>query len=230
MKPNRRATPNHNSLCCEHRADHGQPLQETTIDARLEETAAGSTLDVRTLTVGMTSGDENAYRNFHEAYFQRLYRYLLVVAAGDEDVAREAVQSTFLRVVRYIKPFDAEPHLWNWLTVLARTALADQRRKGNRYRAFLERFIGYARMESESAPAGDGEADAQLLGALEACLHRLPSDERELVQRKYFARASVRDIAVSLQISEKAVESRLTRVRLKLKAETLNGLRHEAKH
>ena len=178
----------------------------------------------------MTKGDEDAYRNFHEAYFPRLYRYLLVVAAGDENAAREAVQSAFLRVVRYIKPFDEETRFWNWLTVLARTALADQRRKRNRYFAFLERFIGHTQVESESAAVNDGEADAQLLTVLEHCVHSLSPDERELVQRKYFARESVRDIAASLQISEKAVESRLTRVRSRLKTETLNTLKNEPTH
>ena len=177
----------------------------------------------------MTRGDENAYRTFHEVYFPRLYRYLLVVAAGDEEAAREAVQSAFLRVVRYIKRFDEESHFWSWLTVLARTALTDQRRKRSRYRAFLDRFIGYARMEAEAKPAADGQADAQLLAALEECVGRLPPDERALVQRKYFDRESVRDIAVSLQTSEKAVESRLTRLRMKLRTETLNGLKHEAR-
>ena len=203
-------------------------MQETTIESVLEATAASTAPDVRVLTEGMTRSDENAYRTFHEAYFQRIFRYLLVVAAGDEDAAREAVQSTFLRVVRYIKPFDEESHFWHWLTVLARTALADQRRKRSRYRAFLDRFIGYARMEAEVKPASGGPADAQLLAALEECVGRLPPDERELVQRKYFARESVRDIAASLQISDKAVESRLTRVRLKLKTKTLNGLKHES--
>jgi len=175
----------------------------------------------------MTKGDEDAYRNFHKAYFPRCYRYLLVVAAGDEDVVREAVQSTFLRVVRYIKPFDEESRFWNWLTVLARTALADQRRKRNRYVALLERFIGHAQAESESAAANDDEADARLLTTLEHYVHSLSPDERELVERKYLIRESVRDIAASLQISEKAVESRLTRVRVKLKTEVLNGLKNE---
>ena len=89
-------------------------------------------------------------------------------------------------------------------------------------------FIGYARWETASA-ANDDDVDAQLLAALEHSVFCLPPDERELVERKYFARESVREIAASLQITEKAVESRLTRVRLKLKAETLNGLKHEAK-
>ncbi len=202
-------------------------MQQPTIDAGPEETAAALAPDVRLLTRGMAQSNENAYRTFHEAYFQRLYRYLLVVAAGDEDAAREAVQSTFLRVVRYIKPFEEEDRFWNWLTVLARTALADQRRKRSRYQLFLERFIGHARVELDTTPSVDGEADAQLLAALEQCLHRLPPDERELVERKYFARESVRDIAAALQLSEKAVESRLTRVRLKLRNETLNGLKDE---
>jgi len=175
----------------------------------------------------MVQGDEDAYRMFHEAYFHRLLRYLLVVAAGDEDAAREAVQSTFLRVVRYIKPFEEEPRFWNWLAVLARTALADQRRRRSRYRAFLERFTGHARMEFESATLEDGQADARLLATLEQGVRSLPPDERELVERKYFGRESVRDIATSLQLSEKAVESRLTRVRMKLKSELLTGLKHE---
>lgn len=179
------------------------------------------------MTRAMVQGDENAYRNFHETYFQRLFRYLLVVAGGDEEAAREAVQSTFLRVVRYLKPFDEEAQFWNWLTVLARTALADQRRKRSRYRAFLERFTGQARVELEAAPTADGEADAQLLAALEQSLGRLPVEERALVERKYFRRESVREIATSLQLSEKAVESRLARVRQRLKGEVLTALKHE---
>jgi RNA polymerase sigma factor (sigma-70 family) len=202
-------------------------LQPPTTEAAPEAAVVFAPLEVESLTRAMTRSDENAYRIFHEAYFHRLFRYLLVVAAGDEDAAREALQATFLRVVRYIKTFDEEPRFWNWLTVLARTALADQRRKRSRYRAFLERFTGFAQVESESARLEDGQADARLLAALEHSVRRLPPDERDLVERKYFGRESVRAIAAALQISEKAVESRLTRVRLKLKGDVLTGLKHE---
>jgi len=40
----------------------------------------------------MAGGDEMAWRMFYNAYFDRLWRYLLVVAAGNEDTAREALQ------------------------------------------------------------------------------------------------------------------------------------------
>lgn len=173
----------------------------------------------------MVAGDENAYRVFHEAYFHRLSRYLLVVARGDEEAARDALQAAFVRVARHIKVFDDETRFWNWLTVLARTAFADQRRKRSRYLSFLDRFTEHAR--AEAVCGGDGEADGHLLAGLDHGIRSLPPDERELVERKYFGNETVRDIAATLQTSEKAVESRLVRVRRKLKDMLLSNLNDE---
>ena len=178
------------------------------------------------MTRAMVAGDETAYRQFHETYCPRLHRYLLVVAAGDEESAREALQVACIRVVRHIKEFLDEQIFWNWLTVLARTAFADQRRKRSRYRAFLDRFTLHARVDA-AGHAEDGRADAQLLATLERSVRELPPDERELVERKYFGREAVREIADDLQVSEKAVESRLGRVRQKLKNDLLTKLKHE---
>jgi len=173
----------------------------------------------------MVAGDEAAYRTFHEAYYPRLARDLLVVTNGDEDAAREALQAALVRVVRHIKVFDDETRFWNWLTVLARTAFADQRRKRSRYLAFLDRFTEHARIEA--AVAENGQADSRLLAALESGVRNLPAEDQTLVDRKYLGRESVRDIAGSLQTSEKAVESRLVRVRQKLRQATLAALKHE---
>jgi RNA polymerase sigma-70 factor, ECF subfamily len=161
---------------------------------------------------------------FYDAYFHRLSRYLLVVTAGDEDAAREALQGTLVRVVRHIKPFPDDTVLWSWLTVLARSALSDQTRKQRRYLAFLGRFTRHA--EVQQAVSEDHEADAQLLASLERGLDALPDEERGLVEQKYFARQSVRAIAAELETTEKAVESRLVRIRRKLKQAVLDELRH----
>lgn len=201
---------------------HSQPTSVASDAGEIVSPASGA---VSALTRGMVAGEETAYRTFHEAYYPRLTRYLLVVASGDEDAACEALQATFVRVVRHIKVFDEETRFWNWLTVVARTAFADQQRKRSRYRAFLDRFTQHIRIEA--AGAENGRADARLLAALEVSVQGLPADERALVDRKYRGRESVRDIAASLQTSEKAVESRLGRVRQKLKAAMLAGLQHE---
>lgn len=173
----------------------------------------------------MARGDEAAFREFYDAYFDRLLRYLLVVTSGNEQAAREALQAAMIRVVRHIKPFEAEEKFWSWLTVLARSALADETKKQRRWSAFLERFSRHA--EAENAIGHDGAADAKLRELLEQNLSGLPLEEQELVAQKYFSRRSVREIAEERQTTEKAVESRLTRVRCKLKDAIFAGLKNE---
>jgi RNA polymerase sigma-70 factor (ECF subfamily) len=173
----------------------------------------------------MAAGDEQSYRKFYAAYYDRLSRYLLVVAAGNEEAAAEALESTLLRVVRHIKVFQSEEVFWSWLTVLARSAFSDQTRKQRRYLAFLERFIRHAQIEA--AGPDSGEAEARMQAALEASLAALPDEERRLVEWKYFARRSVRDIAQERQTSEKAIESRLVRIRHQLKETLLKELNRE---
>lgn len=173
----------------------------------------------------MAHGDEAAFRAFFDAYFDRLFRYLLVVTGGDETAAREALSAAMVRVARHVKPFDTEAQFWGWLTVLARTARADEAKKQRRWFAFLEKFSRQA--ETESVARNDGEADGRLRELLEQSVEALPPDEKELIAQKYFTSHSVREIAATRQTTEKAVESKLSRVRRKLKDGILAGLKDE---
>jgi RNA polymerase sigma-70 factor (ECF subfamily) len=184
-------------------------------------------LNVAALTRAMAKGDEMAWRTFYDAYFDRLWRYLLVVAAGNEDAAREALQGAMVRVARHIKVFRDESAFWSWLTVLARSALADETRKRRRYFSFLDRFTRHSILESEIRD--DHHADESLRVLLAQHVALLPPEEQRLVERKYSARRSVREIADELQTTEKAVESKLSRVRRKLKDAVLAGLKHESR-
>ncbi len=173
----------------------------------------------------MARGDESAYRAFHAAYFHRLFRYLLVVASGHEDSACEALPGTLRRVVAHVRVFTDETVFWSWLTRLARSAYQDERRKRWRYLAFLDRFTRHA--EIEQAISVPSDADARLGELLQRRLALLPAAERELVEWKYTDRLSVRVIAERLGATEKTVESRLTRVRTKLKNLVLAALQNE---
>ena len=185
----------------------------------------GETIEVAPLTRRMKEGDEMAYRSFYDAYYPRLWRYLLVVTCGNEEVSSEALQATLVRVVRYIKVFPDAAAFWGWLTVLARSALRDQNRGHRRYLAFLDRFTKHAQVQQGATD--QTVADSKLLTLLETNLAEMPSEDRELVEAKYFESQSVREISQGLGTSEKAVESRLVRIRRKLKAALLEGLRSE---
>jgi RNA polymerase sigma-70 factor (ECF subfamily) len=162
----------------------------------------------------MGAGSEAAYREFHEQYCRRLLRYLLVITHGQEQTARDALQATLVRVVRYIKPFRSEEAFWSWLTVLARSAAVDTQRKEHRYQGLLQRFFSRS---PAPVPLSESTPETELQSLLESNLATLGPDELNLVQRKYFQHQPVAEIAASLGLTEKAVDSRLVRVRRKLK-------------
>ena len=180
--------------------------------------------DLAALTARLVQGDEAAYRRFYELYFDRLFRYLLVLTRGNEDAAKEALQLTLMRVVRHIRSFDSEAVFWSWLAVLARSSLVDEARKRQRYLRFLDRFFLWTQ---PAAAAEDHEADARLAAALEVHLGALPVVDRALIERKYFDGQSVREIAEATDATEKSVESRLGRIRRKLKDLVLAHLHDE---
>jgi RNA polymerase sigma-70 factor (ECF subfamily) len=176
------------------------------------------------LTSGLAVGDETAFREFHALYFSRLLRYQLVLARGDEQSARDALQETFTRVARRARRFDDEAAFWSWLTVLARSAAVDGGRRHSRYLAMLRSLRpAWFRPQDKTIP----DADLRLHECLDQALGALAPDDRALVEGKYFAQATVRELAAQHCLTEKAVESRLLRLRRELRERILRSLRHE---
>lgn len=188
------------------------------------EDASGQPFDIARLTGRMAAGDEAAYRQFYALYFNRLLRYLLVLTGGREEAARDALQLTLLRLARHVKRFHSEEVFWSWLTVLARSSVVDEERKRKRYLSLLERFFHRQQLTVSEA---NTDTEAHLIKSLEKSLAELPPEDRELLERKYFEGESVREIGGHTGATEKAVESRLTRIRRRLKATILQELKHE---
>ena len=181
--------------------------------------------EVLKLTARMFRGEEAAFREFYDLYFDRLLRYLLVVTRGQEEIAHEALQLTFVRTARHVRTFDSETALWNWLAVVARNCAADELRKRNRQQSLLARF--FRQLPADEDLKCDGESE-QLMKFLETEIAGLPEDDRALIEGKYIAQKTVRDLADERQMTQKAMESRLLRIRQKLRAATLSRLKNEA--
>src|ERR1041384_4194657 len=149
------------------------PLTSPAARAHMEKTAASAVhTSIRDLTRGLAAGDEEAFRQFHAAYFNRLLRYLFVATKGDEHAAREALQETMIRLVRYARRFDSEEAFWSWLTVLARSAAVDAGRKRQRYWRLLKSYALFW-LAPEPAPADQYETDKYLNQLLEQGLQQL---------------------------------------------------------
>jgi RNA polymerase sigma-70 factor, ECF subfamily len=178
--------------------------------------------DIARLTRRLAAGDEEAFREFHARYFDRLYQFLLVIERGHEDQTREALQQTLLRVARYARVFESEEAFWGWLKVLARSAARDAARIERRYLGLLRKFAFRQRDQPVDLPAGD---ESFLGAAMEDCLAELNTDDRRLLEGKYAEGATVKELSEQTGLTEKAVESRLTRLRRNLRERLLNKLR-----
>jgi RNA polymerase sigma-70 factor (ECF subfamily) len=180
-----------------------------------------ATPDIQALTRAVRRGDADAFSRFYDLYSFRLYKFLLVLARGDENEAREVCQAVFIKLAKRCDLFDDERRLWAWLCVLAKNTFVDQCRRRQR----LSRFVSLDELCAE--PNGQVRPEHRLGEILREALAALPPDERELIQAAYVDKRPLRELADEAGQTYKAIESRLGRLRQKLKEQLLKDLRHE---
>ena len=172
-------------------------------------------IDWRQLTTRIAAGDEAAFAHFYEHFFDRLFRYVLVMTHGDEQLSRDLLQKTMLKVVRYLKPFPDETIVWSWLTQITKTSFIDLLRSQKR----APEFVALDLVSHLSQPQDEREDENMVLeAALEEAVKLLAVDEQELIQSVYFEERSHKQIAELMRSTPKAVESKLARVRQKLRS------------
>jgi RNA polymerase sigma-70 factor (ECF subfamily) len=151
-----------------------------------------------------------------------LYRFLLVRVGGRRDVADDLLQQTcFIAAGKSRIPVAAN-ELEPWLFGIARNVLRKHwRREKTRGRAMplLDADGGRALVEAmESGPLPAAvfdrrETTTRLLAAVTA----LPASEQRMVFAFYFEGRSHADIADAIGVTPKSVESRLYRIRRRLR-------------
>jgi len=178
-------------------------------------------MDVRAMTRGIREGREAAFDAFYSGYADRMYRYLLVSAKGDEERARDVLQDALIRVVRHLPPLDSPEDLWKYLAVLMRSALVDHVRRAARNPV--------ARTGSTDDPQAPSEerANDRMFALLDDALAALPADDRRILEEHYFQGATQGEIAGRIESSLKGLGMRLSRLRRRMRDLILEGLRRE---
>jgi RNA polymerase sigma-70 factor (ECF subfamily) len=184
--------------------------------------SSGTTADLMTRRIA--EGDEEAFAWLYDQYCDRLFRYLVVITRGDEPLARDLLQTTMTKVARAMKPVTSEAHLWHWLALIARNTHLDHLRKQSRSPEFVPLLVEDGHEVPLPEPV---DHDSSLLHALESCLPSLPDEDRKLLDGVYSEGLSHQALAARNEISPKAVESKLARVRRRLRKAILKYLHHE---
>src|SRR5438132_14185662 len=94
--------------------------------------APASSVDERELIARVRAGDGLAERALYDAHVNRVYR-LAYRLAGDDDLARDFTQETFIRAFDRLPAFRGEAALSAWLYAIATSGTLNGLRKRRRF-------------------------------------------------------------------------------------------------
>jgi len=188
-----------------------QASPQTVDSSRASSSASSPDETARRLATLVARGDEAAFSQLYDLYQGRLLRLSLMLARGDESLAADTVQAVFITAARKLRGAESEAHLWNWLARVARQHIG----KAWRQRGKESPLVG---MEDLPDIADDKVLDSSMEESLDAALLTMDAEERQLLESFYFEQLSQKEIAGQLNVTPKAVSSRLERAREKLRA------------
>ena len=174
------------------------------------------------------AGSPEAIDILAQAALGPLYRFCFYRVGRIRHVCEEVVQETMLRAIRDLgryEPDRAGGNIFPWLAGLARNEI---RRVLARENAAVSLETLWSRMDEqmrdllgrlESEPfSAEVLARAETREIVGATMSQLPPHYREALEAKYVDGASVHQMAADQGLSEKAVESQLTRARKAFRA------------
>jgi RNA polymerase sigma-70 factor (ECF subfamily) len=142
----------------------------------------------------------------------RLYAYISALL-GDPLAAEDVLQETNLAATQRLDEAASISDFTAWLFGVARHHVqAHRRRQGRERLRFNDDLL---EILAEELPATTSDVSARQL-ALRGCLASLPSQQRDLILRRYGPGESVQRLAAELQRSVGVVSQTLYRIRLAL--------------
>lgn len=160
------------------------------------------------LTLGLVRCEDAAWRDFHARFYARLKAQAQARGVPECESA-ELVQRVYLRVLRHAKVFSSHEDFDAWLSCLTRCEVIDSGRREKRRSWLGERYQQWQELRRPAASRDSGD--------LEVALGRLEEDDRSLLVRHYVEGWSQEDLAREQETTVKAVESKLARLRKRLR-------------
>ncbi len=166
--------------------------------------------DTTKLTKGLVRCDEGAWRAFHHQFHSQLQRLARSRGAPESDLG-EITQGVYLRVLRHAKVIHDPQAFMAWLACLVRCEVIDHARRIGRRNWLNERFQQWQEARRHEEP-GSAARDQ-----LDAAMQTLDENERVWIRQYYIDGWSQQQLAEHHRTSVKAVESKLARLRKRLR-------------
>ena len=168
-------------------------------------------MDESELISRVRAGEPAAERALYDAHVDRVYR-LAFRLAGDDELARDFTQETFIRAFDRIGTFRGESRLSTWLHAIATTVSLNGLRRVKRFRTretALEAADGVA--------GGVRSAEPDLKTRLRDAIDALPDKYRTVVVMHDMEGYTHEEIAAALDMEVGTSKAQLSRARAKLR-------------
>ncbi|HEV2393179.1 MAG TPA: sigma-70 family RNA polymerase sigma factor [Verrucomicrobiae bacterium] len=180
-------------------------------------------LDTRDMAL-LAEGHEAALNALMARHAQKLFHYLLR-SLQDEDDAADLAQETFARIYQNRAKFDPNQKFTTWFYAIASNLVRDRYRWRSRHpQVSLDAENGQSEAAlKDSLPSLDRAPDQNLqtqerANAVRKAVAALPQELRQPLILAVYEEMSQAEIAAILNCSVKAVETRIYRARLQLRA------------
>lgn len=168
------------------------------------------------LVLDCQRGDQAALKELVGRWQKRLGRFALRLT-GDRDAAADALQESWMAIVRGIGRLDDPASFRAWAYRIVANKCADWIRKNKRRRDLTEQMT----IESEGLVVESAEVELEKqddISQVRSAIRKLPDDRRMILTLKYVDEMSTREISKALNIPQGTVKSRLYHAREDLKS------------
>lgn len=177
-------------------------------------------VDERELVSRMRQGDQRAFNEFFDAFAPRLSSFAARRSSLDAVAIEDVVQMTMINAMRSLASYRGGAALFTWLCKICRNQLADARRSAARKPSAqsveelaAERPLAtVVELTDFHDPLYECETDSTR-GAVRRVINSLPAHYARILELRFGDELSGHEIARTLQMSEDAAESQLTRAR-----------------
>jgi RNA polymerase sigma-70 factor (ECF subfamily) len=167
-------------------------------------------VDERELIARVRAGDGAAERTLYDAHVDRVYR-LAYRLAGDDELAREFTQDTFVRAFERLDSFRGEAKLSTWLHAITTSVVLNGLRKVKRLRREMDLD------DAAAISAGGRTAEPDLKRRLAQAIDGLPHGYRTVFVMHDVEGYTHEEIGASLGIETGTSKAQLSRARAKLR-------------
>lgn len=178
-------------------------------------------LEDRRLVKRLLAHDRDAFNEFFDGYFPRLYRFARARMSDDRDATKEIVQVTLTKAIRKLASYRGEAAFFTWLCTICRHEIADHHERVARERQHVVLTEDSpdirAAVESLAAPESDDPEDnfrrLETTRLIQVALDQLPAHYGNALEWKYVYGFSIEEIAAKLGVGLEAAQSLLARAK-----------------